>query len=215
MHKKTFIVILMLVGMLGGCDGVGYLIYVFAPNDRTETVDAEFADLVKSSVAIVIYADAAVQYEYPLARHELAAAITSQLKQHVEDVEVVDSFRVITYQDENIDWNVIGKTELGEILGTDYVLSIVLIEYSTRDRGSLNIYRGRITAQTRVYQTSLPEVDSRVWSGDDIRILYPPDAPMGEVGEDDDQIRHLTNLVFAGKLVQKFYKHEIPKSPGK
>lgn len=211
MRMKTFIVLLLLAGTLSGCDAAGYLLYVFAPNKRTQTVEAEFGGLAGRSVAIVIYADAAVQYEYPWVRHELAATIASQLKQHVKGVEVVDPLRVIAYQDENIDWNALGKTELGRTLGADHVLSVVLIEYSTRDRGSLNIYRGRITAQVRVYQTSLPERDSCVWPGEDIRVLYPPDVPMGEVGEDDDKIRHRTNIVFARTLVRKFYKHEVPK----
>ena len=210
---KTFIILLLLAVTLAGCDAVGYMLYVLAPGSRTKTVPAEFDGLAGSSVAIAIYADAAVQYEYPWARHELADVIASQLKEHVNDVEVIDTLRVIAYQDENIDWNAMGKTELGRILGADHVLSVVLVEYSTRDPGSLNIYRGRITAEVKVYQTSKAERDSRVWLGEEIRVLYPPDAPMGQVGEDDEKIRDLTNRVFAKTLVRKFYKHDVPKGP--
>jgi len=215
MPAKTFMVLLVLAAILPGCDAMAYGLHLIAPEKQTETVKAQFKGLAHSSVAIVIYADPAVQYEYPLVRHELSAAIADQFRKNVKNVEVIDPLRVIAYQDENIHWDALGKTELAKNLGADHILSIALVEYSTRDRGSLNIYRGRITAQVRVYRASLPERDSCVWSGKDIRVLYPPDAPMGQVGENDKVIRYRTNSVFARELVRKFYDHEVPVNRGK
>ena len=103
--------------------------------------------------------------------------------------------------------------DLGRAFGADYVLHVVLEEYTMREPGSINLYRGRIVAQASVYETALPEDEARLWSGGDLRVLYPLHAPTGEPGQDDSKIRYETEKRFATLLASKFYKHEIPKSP--
>ncbi|HUT59011.1 MAG TPA: hypothetical protein VNA25_14275, partial [Phycisphaerae bacterium] len=54
---------------MGGCNYAAYLLYLVAPGeDSGQTVKAEYEGLAGHSLAIVVYADQKVQYEYPLAR---------------------------------------------------------------------------------------------------------------------------------------------------
>ena len=212
-QASTALGLLLICSMqLGGCDLAGYMLYLGAPGDKTEKVPAEYKGLVGKTVAIVIFTDQEVQYEYPYARLNLSAALQAELKNHIKKVSVIDPRRVIKYQDENINWETLEKTKLGQVFGADAVLYVVLDEYRMREPGSVNLYRGQISGQATVFKTASPEREARVWHGDDFRVLYPLHAPTGQPGHDDSQIRYRTEKLFAGLLVKKFYKHEVPKS---
>jgi len=194
-----------------GCEQTGYLLYLFAPEGPTKSVEAEFSGLENRRVAVVIYADPRVQYEYPFARLTVATAVGEELRKRVKGVSPVDPARAIKYQDQNAYWESMGKTELAKALGVDHVLLVALVEYTTREPGSVDLLRGMIVAQCSVYQADLPERDSAVWRGKDISIMYPPGGPAGAAGEDDTTIRVATERLFAEELARKFYKHKVPQ----
>ncbi len=205
--RLSWILLLLLAGSLGGCH---YIMYVLAPPMPPKKVPAEFKGLTGKRVAIVVYTDQNVQYEYPYARVDLSSVLAVELKKHVKKVTVVPPRRVVQYQDENIHWDSLDKTQLGRELGADSVLFVALDEYTMREPGSVNLYRGRITGQASVYETNRPEEEARVWCGDNFRALYPEYAPTGRLGQDDRKIRYETEKHFAAMVVKKFYKHEVP-----
>lgn len=196
---------------MGGCRSLGYMGYLLAPEPPQKTVPAEFEGLANSRVAIVIFADEQVQYEYPYARLTLASAIGAELMSRLKDVTVVDPGKVCRYQDEHINWEAMDTTALAADLGADYILRLALMEYTTREPGSVNLFRGRITAQAGLYQADLPERSARVWWCDSIAVVHPKDDPVGLIGESDRRIRSLTERLFADSLVKKFYAHEVPQ----
>jgi len=196
---------------LGGCRSLGYVGYLLAPEAPQKTVPAEFEGLAGRTVAVVIFSDERVQYEYPYARLTLASAIRAELISRLKNTTVVDPGRVCRYQDEHINWEAMDKTALAKDLGADYVLQVALVEYTTREPGSVNLFRGRITAQAGVYQADLPERSARVWWCDNISVVNPKDNPVGLVGDGDRQIRGATERLFADALVKNFYAHKAPK----
>jgi len=204
------LLIAAVVSQLAGCSTMGYLLYLVAP-DPTETVAAEFAGLDNHRIAIVIFADQQVLYEHPFVRLTLSAAVGSELQRHLKNVEVVDPARVIRYQDERLSWDAMEKTTLGRDLGADRVLYLALVEYTTREAGSLQLFRGRIYAEAGLYDVALPESTARIWDCPEIRVAYPEQSPVGLPGEDDRSIRAETERHFAEVLVRKFRKHEAPE----
>ncbi len=205
--QASWILLLLLTVQLGGCH---YIAYLLAPRIPDKKVPAEFEGLTERRVAIVVYTDQNVQYEYPHARVDLSSVLGVELKEHVEGVTVVDPQRVVRYQDENIHWDSLDKTQLGRTLGADFVLFVALDEYRMREPGSVNLYRGRITGQVTIYETSCPEEDAKKWCGENFRVLYPEHAPTGRPGQDDRKIRYETEKQFAEIVVKKFYKHKVP-----
>ncbi len=204
--------ILLLVVCLGtaGCREIGYLGYLAAPEPSTKKVPAEFTGLNHSRVAVVIFTDERVQYEYPYARLTLGTVLRAEMNAHLEGAMVVDPAKVCKYQDENVYWQSITKSELAQALGVDYVLDVTLVEYTTREHGSVNLYRGRITAQCAVYRAGQSDVQGRVWHADRISVVYPPNEPLGVTGESDRTVREATEKEFAQALVRKFYEHKAP-----
>jgi len=201
---------LLAAAVLTGCEPMAYFLYVWWPGAREKKVKAEFAGLPGKSVVIVVYCDRRVQYEYPNVCLSLSSAAASRLAGNVKNLNVIDPRRVVKYQDGNIYWDEMDKTQLGKAFGADFVLFLSLVEYSTREPGSLNLYRGRINAQASLYQTSLPEREARVWRGQAIRVVHPEHDPTGLLRESDRSVRDKTEAIFADKLAKKFYDHKVP-----
>ncbi|MFA6133684.1 MAG: hypothetical protein WC869_06670 [Phycisphaerae bacterium] len=194
-----------------GCQGLGYMGYLLAPETSQKSIEPELAEMDNHRVAIILYADQRALYEYPYLRLTLASAIKGELTQRLKGVVVVDPARVSRYQEEHINWDSDDKTVLGKALGADYILYVSLVEYTTREPGSVNLYRGRIIAECSVYKTSLPEREAKVWQGETISVLYPIDSTNGVPAENDRDIRQATEKLLAEALAKKFYKHKAPK----
>ena len=210
MTRKLLIPLLLAAVTLTGCQPMAYFLYLVWPGSRTRKVKAEFAGLPGKSVVIVIYCDKRVQYEHPNVRLSVSSAVAGELEKNVDDITVIDSRRVVKYQDGNIYWDEMEKTQLGKSFGADFLLFVSLVEYSTREPGSLNLYRGRINAQAGLHQASMPEREARLWRNKAIRVIHPKDDPTGLLRDDDRAVREKTEAIFADKLAKKFYDHEVP-----
>jgi hypothetical protein len=215
MTRRICIPVLLLLAACGGCttSHQRYFLYLFAPASQTKTVAAEFADFPGHSVAVVVYAGESVVYEYPYARLRLTRVIAAELEQRVRKVKIVDPRVVLRYQDENVNWDSMAKTELGKAFKTDYVLLVSLMEYTSQEPGSVGLSRGRINAEASVYQTSLPEARARVWEAASISAMFPEDAPMGLLKQEARGILDETERRFVDALVKKFYKHKVEVKP--
>ena len=209
---RKHLLLLVLAGLwCPGCQQLGYLLHLIAPEEPTQSVDPEYKELPGHNLAVLIYADTSVQCDYPSVRVELSMVLCKELREKVKNLRVVDYRRTIRYQDENIYWDAMDKTKLGKVFEADHLLLVSLTEFTTREPGSINLYRGRISAEASLYKMDLPERQSRVWRAEDIRVVYPPQDPTGELVENDLQLRYETERQFAEKLAQKFYKHKAPK----
>lgn len=202
---------LALLAPLAGCNHAAYWLYLLMP-EPTETIEAQFAELDGHVVAVIVYADQAIQYSYPSASLEVSARVSAELQEQLENVTTVDPLKIYKYQQQNIHWDTMSKTELGEVFGADYVLFITLLEFSTREQGSLHLFRGRLNAECAIYDVSQPEGDCREWDTSGISVQFPKNGPVGQFSNDDHRIRYETIRRFAHALVRNFYEHEVPKA---
>lgn len=201
---------LALAACLGasGCGPLRYAAYLAAPELPGKNVSAEFSGLDGHRVAIVIYADQRVQYEYPRARLTVASVIRAEMNARLKKVSVTDVARVWQYQNDHANWETLEKSELAKPFGVDYILYVTLVEYTTREIGGINLYRGRITAECSLYQAGMSDQEGRVWHCDRLAVLYPEAAPAGVPGESDRSVREEAERLLADALVKKFYDHK-------
>lgn len=210
MTKNLWIAaVLAMALVVGGCNALGYLGYLVAPDNSERTVEPEFKDLPGTKVAVVVFADQNVLYEYQSVPFEIASGIGYELSKNVQKVQIVDSQRVLKYQAENLEWDSQDRTAIGKALGADYVLHVSLVEFTTSEPGSINLYRGRVTAEVKLYKVSMPEREACVKSWENIRVSFPEQEVVGQMNEDDRGIRLATEKVFADVIAKKFYKHKV------
>jgi hypothetical protein len=200
----------LLACALAGCDSTKYALYLMAPEDKGKTVEAEYKGLEKKTVAVIIYADQSVMYEYPYARLGLSMRINSELKKRVDKVTVIDPVRVIKYQDQNIRWDTEDKARLAKALGADRLLYVALEEYRLRDAGGSGTFNGRIVAQASVTEVENPAA-TPAWRCEEVQVAFPPNDNGSTAGMTEAQVCYATEMQLAGLLVNKFVSHEGPK----
>lgn len=193
-----------------GCGPASYLAYLAAPAVADKNVPAEFAELTNCRVAIVLFADQRIQYEHPQARLTLAGTIRAEMLKKLVGVTITEPAKVWQYQNDHLNWETLDKSVLAAELGVDYVLYVTLMEYATREPGSIGLYRGRITAQCVLYKGGTTEQEGRVWHCDRLAVVYPEAAPAGVPAEGDRDVRSEAERLFADALTKKFYDHKEP-----
>jgi len=209
MNKTLIALLCVLTVSVCGCEVVSFFAYVFAPEPPKKEVKAAFGGLEDHSVALVVFTDEQVNYEYPLARLDLATIIAVELQQHVPNIGVIDPRKVAAYQMENIHWDGMDKTELGRTFDADYVLFVTVERFTTLEPGSTNLHRGRLNGTATVYRTSLKEREACVWPGADFEATFPEDIAEVRIVADDRRIQYETMRIFAAQLVRKFYDHKV------
>jgi len=197
---------LLLVLLMPGC---GRFLSVFAP--RTKTVKAEFNGLKHHSVAVVIFTDETTQYQYPWVALNLSALISTRLSEKVRGIRVVDPQKVSAYQRENLRWVELDRTALGKALDADLVLYVSLVEFSTVEAGYVDLLRGRINGEVKLYDSSKPERDACIWFSDrNIRTMYPK-TPTVRTGDNETHVRSVILGLFSEQVARNFYSYKIDR----
>lgn len=201
---------LLLLLPIAGCGNkqLGGLAWLFRPILPKQEVKAEFGEFQNSTVAIMIYPGNSIEVEYPSVKLSLARSVAAYLKK-VKNIKIIDPRIVMKYQDENLDWLTMSRKDMGRTLGADYILLISLQNYTTRENGSRDSYRGRIAAEASVFRTS-NSADNPVWQGQDLRAAFPAEnEPVQLLADgDDSKIRERVEAVFADQLAKKFYTYK-------
>ncbi len=205
------ILMLLLAGLVGGCAQAGFLVYLFTPDNPTETVEAEYKELSDARVAVVIYTSQSTQVDYPLVRLALASVIGAELKARLQNVSAIDPRTVVKFQDETPNWETLPRSQVARTLGADYLLYVVLSEYSTMEPSTLNLYRGRASADVSLFKAALDEAQCRVWGKEMFHVSYPQNTTVGVTASNDEEIAYQTQRLLADQVVKKFYKHKVPK----
>jgi hypothetical protein len=212
MKRLTILGLSLILVLVVGCQPTSYFLYLIAPVMPDKTEEAEYKGLPNSTVAVVVFVEPAILYDYPNLREQISNVVGYQLTKNVDKVKAVEGERVTRFQDDHADWEGMDKTALGKKFGADFVLNISVVTFSTLEPGSTYLHRGFLTAQVTLHKCSLPEKEACVWNGGEIQIKYPEkDTTMGDLNGDDREIRNQTILSFAELLAKKFYKHKLPK----
>jgi hypothetical protein len=214
---RNYLALLLVATALsaGGCNILAYPMYAFAPPPPMKTVHPEYPGMEGKHVAIVVFAGPETQLDYQQVELEMFDAVSAELRKHIKDITLVDPRRVMRYQEENPRWRSEPPERLCKVFTCDVVLLISLMEFATREPGSIHLARGRITAEASVYEPARGGEGEAPggcqWRSDIVRVVHPPQAPVGLLATDDWRLRIETERIFAAQLAKSFYKHKVPK----
>lgn len=206
-RSRLLTAILCMLPLTGGC---GPMLYFFWPFGRTVTIPAEFDGLEDRTVALVVFAGEATQYEYPRAGLDISAMTSVMLGKNVDGVTTVDPMKVTAYQSKNRNWAEMDRTALGKALEADFVMLISLVEFTTVETGYVDLLRGRINAEVKIFDCSKPEQDAMVWTCLNIRIQFP-ETPTVRNARNEAEIRTVLMAKFSDELTKKFYSHTVDR----
>jgi hypothetical protein len=202
--------LLALAVTLTGCEAMRFLAYLFEPAVNKKKIPPEYDGLAGHSMAVVVFASPRIQHEHPRIQLDVSLMVGARVEENVSDVTVVPGQKVVKYQHEHIDWEEYERARVGRDLGADFVLYIALEKFATLEPGSLQLYRGRVTAHAAVYQSTASGRQAKVWGPQDFNVIYPEqEHPVGSAGQSDRKIRFETVKILAEMLAKKFYEHEV------
>ena len=221
--KLTRVTHALLIGVLSaaacggaGCNIIGFFGYFLAPGDYGTKVAPEFSKLDGNTVAILIVADDEYVKNYDYFREQLSMIIATELKTHLKDVKVIDTFRVVGYQKAHPDWHATEQNKLASTFGADYLLVVTVRDYGLRLPGSTNLYHARLTGDAELFDAAKPLTTSRVLWSPEISVAYPDDdRPLTRAGSSEvGKLRREIETRFAVALVNKFRTHHVKTKEG-
>ena len=208
MRIKALVLAVPLI--LGGCGFLG-IGSVTAPVLVTRTSGVEYAGLADKSVAIVVYAPSAVINEYTGAREEISTFVATEMRGHMPTTRLLDPRDVIDWQDSTMNWGNLSARDIGRHFGVDRVLTIEVLDYSTKRPAGVSNYQGRLRAQCRVYDTAdaSPGPDASghlaaVWTGL-VDAAWPSGKALDPTQTNEAAVRLRALDEFANLLVGYFY----------
>ncbi|RMF79613.1 MAG: hypothetical protein D6744_08970 [Planctomycetota bacterium] len=208
-NQRTFRItaatLLPCLALLAGCRALMMPLVVFGA-EPTRKVAAEYPYLADKTICIAVWLDNNTRFEYPHAQLELSEHVAAALQPHIDNVAFVPNKRVVAYQRSHPNWDREDPAVLGARFRADRLMLIEVTQYTTREPDSPHLYRGRIAASVKVYDTeyenAAPVYRTRV------EVAYPPKS-VGEWGADDRSIRRGAMELFAAELARKFYDHRV------
>lgn len=174
----------------------------------TRTVPAEYPYLKDKSVAIAVWTDLDTQVEFPHARLELAEHLKAAMDGSVTGAKFIPIREIVDYQNRDLDWDRADPAQMGEELGADRLVLVELSDFTTREADSPHLYRGRISANVKVYDTAV--ANSRPAFRKLVETSFPPEGP-AEWGASDRAVRRGVMEAFATEVAGLFHdrKEEI------
>lgn len=183
-----------------------YPLYLVFGRHKTK-VKAEYTGLKNTQTAVVIMAGPDVQFEHPHAQTNLAIWIAHAISQNVKPIRFIDQEKVDTLMKENIDWFELPIEDIAKLLEVDRILYLDLIRYTMEEEHSVNLLRGNIIADVRVYDIGKdPEKPSYQT---EIQVTFPEHSPLPLSDRTMQKVQRQTMAIFADKLAKKFYNHKV------
>ncbi|MFK7821342.1 MAG: hypothetical protein AB8G99_21685 [Planctomycetaceae bacterium] len=193
---------LMVVG-ISGCKQFILLSYLIGGPPSIEPVFSKQTGTSLTDfgvkVAVVCYAEDEILWDFDKVDHQIAAAVTHQLRR--KKVDVISPDRVRAWLDQNPDWDRPQEIGAGLVdadgLNPTHIIYIDLLEYDLFEPDSANLYRGRSEATVSVFKMDEDgEGDGQKIFDNDLQSKYPLLTPESSsaVSYSDFRGRYLVRL---------------------
>lgn len=208
MRSKGIATVLLAGTMLTtGCNLLTPLVFL---GEQTRKVAPEFDKLASRRVAVLVWTDQAVLFDYPFARFELCTFISDKLATEMGQrglkTEVVDPRDIDDFLQKNIAAQ-IDPGAVGRHFDTDYVVYVEVVGFQIRDPNEPQFLRGRIEASVSAHDNRADPDLPRRYELAPVVSEYPEGVPILMNANNSPVVRELLYRKFAEQVARKFYEH--------
>lgn len=204
-HSMTLLLCASALLTLPGCKGIAAATALWG-KPPTKFVPAEWPHLTKKKVCVVVWAEMDTLFEYPFVQLEVARHVEDAMGPVIEGIKFVPAQEVVDFQQRDAEWDRKPPAEIGQHFEADRVLFVELTQYTTREPDSPHLYRGRVSANVKVYDPAQPTGGALYRTT--IDTVYPSDTP-GQYGTDEITIRKSSMEAFANDVAGKFCDRKV------
>jgi len=205
---KSILLLFSLLLPCCGCNLLEFPVYVIFGQSHT-TVKAEYTGLQNQTVALIVSGQPAIDFDYPYARMDLALACAQAIGQHVKNVKFVDQEKIDQFQQAVFDWYVLPMSDIAARFEAQRLLYLELLQFTLVEIDSVNLLRGRISVQLRLYDMESDQPHTPSYESE-LAVVFPENAPLPMSDATRTALEQHTISLFADELARKFYKHKIP-----
>lgn len=172
-------------------------------------VPPKYEGLKERHVAVVCLSRSS-SFGSTAAANAIAANVVKYLRNHVEDIQIVDQQEIDEWMDEN-DWNEIDYRELGQGVGADLLVAVDIHSFTLHEGKTL--YKGRADLSTKVYDTFAD--GTIVFEDSPPEIQYPITAGIftSEISESEFQKQFVDFVAY--RIARNFYPYELSEDFGR
>lgn len=207
-HRLPVLTSIALV-LLGGCNWLTPLVFV---GEHKKEITAEFDKLPGSRVAVLVWTDPGVLFDYPYARFELASYVGEKLRTELnsrrQQLDLVSAREVEDYVQRDpgvaVDPQAVGRT-----LNADFVIYVEVITFQIRDPRQPEFLQGRIGASVSVYDRRPGAREGERFELAPVEAIYPEGQPVVLNATNAPLVRELTYRTFAELVARKFYTYTV------
>ena len=206
----------LLAAAAGGCALFGLAGYAMPD----PTVGARYKGLAHQRVAVMVWTDRAMQYDWPGLQLDLSRGIQTQLQEmakkkdhpaELEGTKLAQAESVVRYQQDHPEMEAEAIADVAPRLNVDRLIYIEVQQFSTRPEESLDLYRGNITANLKVLEIANGKA-KQVFEDPAMHVSWPAKGPEeGSPGLSDPVTYEKTLAAFTTQVVNQFVPHTEPR----
>ena len=207
--KRITLAVVTCLLLTAGCNLLTPLIFV---GEHKKKISPEFDKLANSRVAVLIWTDLVVLFDYPYARFELCTYVSDKLaaemNQRGRGTELVDPRDLDDFLQKDIDAQIDPKA-VARQFDSDYVIYVEVVEFQIRDPAEPQFLRGRINASVTVYDAHADPDRPRRFELAPVLCRYPEGVPVLLNATNSPLVREQLYRKFAEQVARKFYEHTV------
>jgi len=207
--KRMIRTVVACAAMTAGCNLLTPLIFV---GEHKKKVSPEFDKLQNSRVAVLVWMDQVVLFDYPYARFELCTYISDKLAAEMNQrdlgTELVDPRDMDDFLQKNIDAQIDPKA-VARNFDSDYVIYVEVVEFQVRDPDEPQFLRGRINASVTVFDMNADPDRPGRFELAPVLSQYPDGVPVLLNANNSPLVREQLYRKFAEQVARKFYEHTV------
>jgi hypothetical protein len=201
---------------LGGC-AVASLIGGMAQNyeyQKEIEVLPEYEGLENRRVAILVDADLATQYQFPLLIDKVTGGVAMRIARDVPGVKMLPPNVSIQWQQATPQWNAMPLGEVAEQLQVDRLVYLEIFEFRLNPPGNSWIWEGVCIANVGVIERDGIAPDTFV-ENMTVRAEYPKAEGVTRQAARGEAIEYGLLAEFIKETAWLFHRHKRPKYPDK
>ena len=207
--KQMPLAVVTCLALTAGCNLLTPLIFV---GEHKKKVSPEFDKLANRRVAVLIWIDQVVLFDYPYARFELCTYLTGKLDGEMNQrglgTELVDPRDMDDFLQRDIDAQ-IDPRAVARQFDSDYVIYVEVVEFQIRDPAEPQFLRGRINASVTVFDAHADPDRHKRFELAPVLCRYPEGVPVLLNANNSPLVREQLYRKFAEQVARKFYEHTV------
>lgn len=173
---------------------------------------SEYTGLDNKTVAVLVHADHAMLYEYPMVKPNMTANISARIQQNVSGVRVLNPSQVLSWEYQTPTWASMPMGQVCDLLDVDRIVYVDVLEFRLNPQGNRFLWEAAAVANVSVFERHSLDPDAPVEEFS-VTSRFPDERTVTREQLRQEQVEAGIVGRFCRKVAWLFYDHKEDKYP--